>query len=185
MGRSCEGLSQRHIWGKHLLIFVCLGSREYQFNRLLIELDCLCDKGQITQEVFAQIGGSDYEPRCYKWERFLDHDRFIQKQDEADLIISHGGTGALVGALKKGKKVIAVPRLAQYGEHLDDHQTQISAVLAQEGYLQEVLNIAHLGGVIHEVLAQPIQRFWQKESRVPILVEEYLSEIIIKLENQR
>ncbi len=30
-----------------------------------------------------------------------------------------------MGALKKGKKVIAVPRLSKYGEHVDDHQVQI------------------------------------------------------------
>ena len=28
-------------------------------------------------------------------------------------------------AVKKGKKVIAVPRLAKYGEHVDDHQIQL------------------------------------------------------------
>ena len=27
--------------------------------------------------------------------------------------------------VKKGKKVIAVPRLAKYGEHVDDHQIQL------------------------------------------------------------
>ena len=30
-----------------------------------------------------------------------------------------------MGAVKKGKKVIAVPRRAQYGEHVDDHQLQL------------------------------------------------------------
>ena len=30
-----------------------------------------------------------------------------------------------MGALKRGKKVIAVPRLAEYGEHVDDHQLQL------------------------------------------------------------
>ena len=30
-----------------------------------------------------------------------------------------------MGALKTGKKVIAVPRLSKYGEHVDDHQVQI------------------------------------------------------------
>ena len=31
----------------------------------------------------------------------------------------------LLVPLKKGKKVIAVPRLAKYGEHVDDHQIQM------------------------------------------------------------
>jgi len=33
--------------------------------------------------------------------------------------------GAIIGAIKKGKKVIAVPRLAKCGEHVDDHQVQL------------------------------------------------------------
>ena len=41
------------------------------------------------------------------------------------LVITHGGTGAIITAVKAGKKVIAVPRLAQYGEHVDDHQLQL------------------------------------------------------------
>lgn len=44
---------------------------------------------------------------------------------KADIVITHGGTGAIIGAVKKGKKVIAVPRLAKYGEHVDDHQLQL------------------------------------------------------------
>ena len=46
-------------------------------------------------------------------------------EEKADMIITHGGTGAIMGAVKKRKKVIAVPRLERYGEHVDDHQIQI------------------------------------------------------------
>ena len=45
--------------------------------------------------------------------------------EKANIVITHGGTGAIIGAVKKGKKVIAVPRLAKYGEHVDDHQLQL------------------------------------------------------------
>ena len=117
------------------MIFVCVGSRDYQFNRLLKKLDELVESDEIKDTVIAQIGQSEYEPQHYEWHRFLDRDVFARYQREADLIISHGGTGALIGALKLEKQVIAVPRLAQFGEHIDDHQTQISGVLAEEGYL--------------------------------------------------
>lgn len=51
--------------------------------------------------------------------------KFSQIMDKAEIVITHGGTGAIIGAVKKGKKVIAVPRLARYGEHVDDHQLQL------------------------------------------------------------
>ena len=35
------------------------------------------------------------------------------------------GGNVKVSVVKKGKKVIAVPRRAKYGEHVDDHQLQL------------------------------------------------------------
>lgn len=52
-------------------------------------------------------------------------DEFSNEMEKANIVITHGGTGAIIGAVKKGKKVIAVPRRAKYGEHVDDHQLQL------------------------------------------------------------
>ena len=43
------------------------------------------------------------------------------------LVVGSGLYGAIFAyeANKKGKKVLAVPRLAKYGEHVDDHQIQL------------------------------------------------------------
>ena len=44
-------------------IFITLGSQKFQFNRLLIAVDKLCEKKIICgEDVFAQIGYSDYVP---------------------------------------------------------------------------------------------------------------------------
>ena len=106
-------------------IFVTLGSQKFQFNRLLKAIDELYEKKIITLDVFAQIGYSDYLPKNYRYKKFLDRDEFNNEMENADIVITHGGTGAIIGAVKKGKKVIAVPRLAKYGEHVDDHQLQL------------------------------------------------------------
>lgn len=103
------------------MIFVTLGSQKFQFNRLLKAIDGL----EVEEEIFAQIGYSDYIPVNYSYKTFLDRNEFNEIMDKASIVITHGGTGAIVGAIKKGKKVIAVPRLAKYGEHVDDHQLQI------------------------------------------------------------
>lgn len=107
------------------MIFITLGSQKFQFDRLLKAVDELVADGTITEPVFAQSGYSDYQPRHYEFKQFLDRDEFAKRMGEADLVITHGGTGAIIGAVKKGKKVIAVPRLAKYGEHVDDHQLQL------------------------------------------------------------
>lgn len=156
------------------MIFVCVGSRDYQFNRLLKALDELVAEGKLKDEIVAQTGLSEYEPKHYTWYRYLDQDVFKDYQRRADLIISHGGTGALVGALKMGKQVIAVPRLAQYGEHIDDHQTQVCGALAGEGYLRQVLDMKDLGDVIAECKREPIIKKYDKPSNVLPLIEAQL-----------
>lgn len=107
------------------MIFITLGSQKFQFNRILKKIDELIEKDIIKEEVFAQIGYSDYRPINYKYEDFLDREKFSKLMESSTLVITHGGTGAIITAVKAGKKVIAVPRLAQYGEHVDDHQLQL------------------------------------------------------------
>ena len=94
------------------MIFITLGSQKFQFDRLLKAIDNLCEKGVINaSEVFAQSGYSNYVPRYYKYKSFLDRDEFSERMSNADIVITHGGTG--------------VPRLKKYGEHVDDHQLQL------------------------------------------------------------
>lgn len=109
------------------MIFITLGSQKFQFNRLLRAVDELIEKGVIDDEVFAQIGYSDYVPKRFEYKRFLGREEFAAWEGSCDILITHGGTGAIIGAVKKGKKVIAVPRLAKYGEHVDNHQIQLIA----------------------------------------------------------
>ena len=103
------------------MIFVTVGSQKFQFNRLLKKIDDLIEEGIIKDTVFAQTGASDYIPKNYSFEPFLDRETFAQKISECDTVITHGGTGVIIGAVKKGKKVLAVPRYAKYVEHVDDH----------------------------------------------------------------
>ncbi|MGO1371975.1 MAG: PssE/Cps14G family polysaccharide biosynthesis glycosyltransferase [Senegalia sp. (in: firmicutes)] len=156
------------------MIFVCVGSREYQFNRLLKKIDELVEKKLITDYIFAQIGQSTYIPQNYKYERFMSSDKFKRYQLDSDLIISHSGTGALIGALKKGKKVIAVPRLAKYEEHIDDHQIQISEMLFKEGYLKYVLDMDNLLKEINIAKENPISKRYEKSSAIIDVIENFI-----------
>ena len=107
------------------MILITLGSQKFQFNRLLEAVDDLVARGVIHEEVFAQVGCSDYQPKHYPYKAFLDREEYAFWENKCTILITHGGTGAIVGGVKKGKKVIAVPRLAKYGEHVDDHQLEI------------------------------------------------------------
>lgn len=156
------------------MIFVILGSRDYQFNRLLKEVDKLIEERVIDEPVFAQIGPSDYIPKNYQYEKYLAKDEFDNKQKEAELIISHGGTGALVSALKLGKQVIAVPRLAKFNEHIDNHQLQVTGALEKEGYLLSVPEMDSLGATINSLKTNPINKPYKKESRIKEMIITFI-----------
>ncbi|MFR3684816.1 MAG: glycosyltransferase, partial [Enterococcus sp.] len=104
------------------MIFITLGSQKFQFNRLLRYVDNLIEKGKIEDKVFAQTGFSDYKPSYFDYKEYLCREEFLEHIARASLIITHGGTGVIVTALKANKKVIAIPRQVKYKEHVDDHQ---------------------------------------------------------------
>lgn len=133
------------------MIFVTLGSQKFQFNRLLKELDRLVAENKIQDKLFAQIGYSDYKPQHYEYKDFLDRDEFKKIMGECDTVIAHGGTGAIITAVKQGKKVIAIPRLAKYGEHVDDHQIQLVDEFKELNLIEPVYDEKDLEKAINEI----------------------------------
>ena len=133
------------------MIFVTLGSQKFQFNRMLVEIDRLIDEGKIIDEVFAQIGASDYKPKNFEYKDFLTQDEFKDYMKKADLVITHAGTGAIVTALKNDKLVIAIPRLARFGEHVDDHQIQLIDEFKELNFIEPVYEIDQLGEALELV----------------------------------
>lgn len=117
------------------MIFVTVGSRNYPFDRLFKKLDDLYNNGVLTDSMFAQIGTSTYKPKNYEYKDFISQDTFLEKINEADIVVSHGASGSIMKALNAGKKVIAVTRLAKYGEHINDHQIQNNEAFSINRYV--------------------------------------------------
>ncbi len=165
-----------------LLIFVCVGSRPYQFNRLFEELDRLVESGRVKSEVFAQIGASTYEPESFPFERFLDPDAFEAKVAESDIVISHGASGSIMSALNAGKGVIAVARLQEYGEHINDHQVGINETLGEEGLVLNVKDMSDLGGAIEAMESGAVElKAWRNDNPTAIVdaIDRFIQEEIL------
>lgn len=133
------------------MIFVTLGTQKFQFDRLLADIDNLIDEGIISDNVFAQRGYSKYTPKNYKYVDFLSQTDFNKYLNDCDFLITHGGVGSIMNGLKAGKKVIICPRLKKYGEHIDDHQTEIATKYAQLGYCLSVSEANTLKDCIEKV----------------------------------
>ena len=156
-------------------IFITLGSQKFQFNRLLIAVDKLCEKNIIYgDDVFAQTGYSDYVPRNFSYNNFLDREEFSVEMGKADIVITHGGTGAIIGAVKKGKKVIAVPRRAKYGEHVDDHQLQLVGQFKELDLICECDDTNELADAIEKVKYTKYAVYKSNTEQILNSIEKYI-----------
>lgn len=161
------------------MIFVCVGSRNYPFNRLFKELDKLCDEGIIKEKIFAQIGTSTYIPKNFEYKDFISQEEFLQKVKEADIVISHGASGSIMKALNAGKKVIAVTRLEKYGEHINDHQIQNNEAFASNGYVLPVYEMDELKDAIQKIYEGTDNLVpWENKDPMAIvnLIDEFIQE---------
>ena len=102
------------------MVFVVLGTQKNQFTRMLEMVDDLVKAGAVNEPVIAQIGYTEYETKNFQCFRMVDEADFQKYISEASVVISHSGSGALFSAIKQGKKIIAVARLKEYGEMIDE-----------------------------------------------------------------
>lgn len=158
------------------MIFITVGSQKFQFNRLLEQIDLLIEKGVIKEDVFAQTGASDYVPKNYKYQNFLTRDEFTKHMSECSYVITHAGTGAIITALKNDKKVIAIPRLSKYGEHVDDHQIQLIDEFKELNFIEPVYEIDELEQAIKDISKKKYNKYVSNTDRIIKDIEEFIKE---------
>lgn len=117
------------------MIFVTVGTQPNGFLRCLKEVDELIEKYNITEEVVAQIGNTDFETTKFKTVRFTGENEFKDYINNASVVITHAGSGAIFNSIKAGKKVIAMARLHDFNEMADNHQTELVKKLSEGGYI--------------------------------------------------
>ena len=156
------------------MIFLCLGTQEFQFDRLLIEVDKLIKNGIIIEEVFAQIGFSEYIPVGFEYRDFVDFDEFNLLLAECRYVITHGGTGTIIKALKKGKKVIALPRLKKYGEHVDNHQKEIISMFSEKSLVYGLEDVSELEQAVKSIDIFCPEPFKSGNSKIISIINEFI-----------
>ena len=124
-------------------IFLSVGTHPQPVDRLLREMDKVAGKER-QLKIFAQSGNRAYRPRNFPSKSFLNNERFQGKIKWADVVVSHGGAGTLINALRLGKKLVVAPRLEKFGEHTNDHQLDLARAFEKEGKAIAVEKISDL-----------------------------------------
>ncbi len=105
---------------KNYDIFITVGT-DQSFDRMVKVVDDWA--GNIErQNVFAQIGQTDWKPANIDFANFLSPTAFLEKLVSASIIIGHAGMGTILTALKHQKPILVMPKRASLGEHRNEHQ---------------------------------------------------------------
>lgn len=133
------------------MIFVILGTQDKQFHRLLKEVEELIQDGTIQEKVVVQAGTTYYQSDKMEIHKMIARDKFLNYIEQSDYVITHGGVGTILDAMKLHKKIIAVPRLKTYNEHENDHQLQIIGNFSKQNYIIGCNSVSDLKNAIGQI----------------------------------
>jgi UDP-N-acetylglucosamine transferase subunit ALG13 len=134
------------------MIFVTVSG--LPFERLIKKVDEIAEG--LKEDVIMQIGRTGYEPKNIKWFRFETSKKIEELYKKADTIITHGGAGSIIKSLSYGKTPVVVPRYKKFGEHINDHQLDLTKFLDKKGYITAVYDIHDLKSKIKTKRKQKI-----------------------------
>ena len=156
------------------MILVMLGTQNNSFHRLLEKIDDLINKRIINDEVVVQAGYTKYESNNMKIFSLIPVEELEELIEKADLVITHGGVGSIISSLKKGKKVIAVPRLHEYQEHVNNHQKEIIETFDKKGYIIGIQDVNQLEEAIEKSKDFIPEKYQSNNKKMLNIIENFI-----------
>ena len=159
------------------MILVLLGTQDKPFTRLLDEIERLKKEKIINDEIVVQAGLTKYKSENMEIHGLIQVDELMKLMKKSDLVITHGGVGSILSALQLDKKVIAIPRLAEYGEHTNNHQIQIVNEFFNTGYILKCDNPSDLESVLKELKKFKPEKYKSNNKKFVKLLEDYIDNL--------
>lgn len=131
------------------MIFVTVGTHHQPFERLLDALDGL------DEDLVVQYGPGRPPAGARRAEAYLPFDEMLACFGEAEKVITHAGVGSVICASREGHVPLVVPRRHHLGEHVDDHQAELTRALVRKG---SVAALWEMDGLTEAVAAIPERR---------------------------
>lgn len=125
------------------MIFLTVGTLK-PFDRLVMAVDDAVGKGQITEEIFAQIGHGSKRPKHFESIQTLNKEEYDTCVENSSGMISHAGMGTILAASKMNKPLLVMPRLHKYHEIINDHQLPTAEKFEEFGHILAVYEPHHL-----------------------------------------
>lgn len=159
------------------MILVSLGTQDKSFIRLLTEIDRLIEKKVINEKVLVQAGITKYDTENMEIFDFIPKDEFEILIREAKYIICHAGVGTILSGVLENKKVIAVPRLKKYKEHVNDHQLEIVEIFTKNDYILGCRDASELEDKIKQIDKVIFKKYETTTENLETYIENYIENI--------
>jgi len=131
------------------MIFVTVGT-DLPFNRLVRVVDQWARAGG-RDDVFAQIGETDWQPTHIASSKFLQPPEFARRFAEADVVVAHAGMGTILSALQWEKPILVMPRRASLGEQRNEHQLATAQHLSKLGKINVAMDEVELRTMLDDL----------------------------------
>jgi len=135
------------------VILVTTGTNGAPFDRLLEAVGAI----RADEPLVVQHGPSHLRPAgatCVDYVSFAELVRLVR---EARVVVCHGGVGSILVSTLNGRRPLVVPRLARFGEVVDDHQLDLARRLDRAGLVRLVEDVSRLPELV-ELEPPPAQR---------------------------
>ena len=107
----------------------------------------------------------------------IPRDELEAYQKKARFIITHGGVGSIISSLKLDKKVIAVPRLHEFHEHVNNHQKQIVDLFQAKGYIIGINGVDELEQAIDKIEDFKPNKYMLNNQKMLNIIEDFIDNI--------
>lgn len=158
------------------MILVTIGTQKQSFKRLFNYINEL----NVDEKIIVQGGKSNYHftGLNIEYHDFFSQDEMDNKINEARIIITHGGGGTIFKALEKGKKVIVVPRLKEYKEHINDHQLEVTKYVAENNYALMALTKEQLDKSINIIENHQFSIYKNNKAKFTLDIEKEINSLL-------
>lgn len=164
------------------MIFVTVGT-QLPFERLIKAVDLWAENNPEIK-VVAQIGQTVYRPKFMDTLESVDPDEYERYLLQSRLVVGHVGMGTIISGIKHGKPLVLMPRVANLGEHRNDHQLASAKQFGTLGGVHIVHDQTELNSAINQVLSPDVPDDMCNELNVSAGLIKRISDFVKETQNE-
>jgi UDP-N-acetylglucosamine transferase subunit ALG13 len=137
------------------LIFVTVGTDHHPFDRLCAWFDEWVAAGKNRSTECLVQSGTSKPPVVAPASDYVRYDEMVSAMERSVAVVCHGGPATIMDARRYGRVPIVLPRSADLGEHVDNHQQRFAKKMAELGQIHLVTTKEELFDLLERAVADP------------------------------